>query len=131
MIRAAVAKTYDQIFPRQQHMNQIVQWFDLGGEIQLRDTAGAQEMLHKLRGIQGLMDKLGQAGLGGKENLRDRWFRRQSLCSKACMPTSASAAAKSACSRRGKNSLAARSKTCVTTKKSATSAASAGRLISG
>jgi magnesium chelatase subunit I len=48
-------------------MNQIVQWFDLGGEIQLRDSASAQDMLHKLRGIQGLLDKLGPLGLTGKE----------------------------------------------------------------
>jgi len=48
-------------------MNQIVQWFDLGGEIQLRDSASAQEMLQKLRGIQGLLDKLTALGLNGKE----------------------------------------------------------------
>jgi magnesium chelatase subunit I len=48
-------------------MNQIVQWFDLGGEIQLRDAASAHEMLGKLRGIQGLLDKLSALGLSGKE----------------------------------------------------------------
>jgi magnesium chelatase subunit I len=48
-------------------MNQVVQWFDLGGEIQLRDSGSAQETLHKLRGIQGLLDKLGALGLSGKE----------------------------------------------------------------
>jgi magnesium chelatase subunit I len=48
-------------------MNQVVQWFDLGGEIQMRDSASAQEMLHKLRGIQGLLDKLSGLGLSGKE----------------------------------------------------------------
>jgi magnesium chelatase subunit I len=67
IIRAAVARTYDHYFHGNSNMNQIVQWFDLGGEIQLRDTAGAQEMLHKLRGIQGLLDKLGPLGLSGKE----------------------------------------------------------------
>jgi magnesium chelatase subunit I len=48
-------------------MNQIVQWFDLGGEIQMRDSAGSQEMLHKLRGIQGLLEKLSALKLTGKE----------------------------------------------------------------
>jgi len=66
IIRAAVARTYDHYF-HGNNMNQIVQWFDLGGEIQLRDTASAQEMLHKLRGIQGLLDKLSALGLSGKE----------------------------------------------------------------
>jgi len=66
IIRVAVARTYDRYF-HANNMNQIVQWFDLGGEIQLRDSVGAQEMLHKLRGIQGLLDKLSALGLSGKE----------------------------------------------------------------
>ena len=40
LIRAAVAKTYDEYFSGA-NMNQIVQWFDLGGEIQLADSAAA------------------------------------------------------------------------------------------
>jgi magnesium chelatase subunit I len=67
IIRAAVARTYDRYFHGNNNMNQVVQWFDLGGEIQLRDSASAQEMLHKLRGIQGLLDKLSALGLSGKE----------------------------------------------------------------
>jgi magnesium chelatase subunit I len=67
IIRAAVARTYDHYYQGNSNMNQIVQWFDLGGEIQLRDSASAQEMLHKLRGIQGLLDKLAPLGLSGKE----------------------------------------------------------------
>ncbi|MGC2130787.1 MAG: sigma 54-interacting transcriptional regulator, partial [Candidatus Aquilonibacter sp.] len=67
IIRAAVARTYDKYFHGNSNLNQVVQWFDLGGEIQLRDSAGAQETLHKLRGIQGLLDKLSALGLTGKE----------------------------------------------------------------
>src|SRR5271169_3521156 len=67
IIRAAVARTYDKYFHGNSTMNQVVQWFDLGGEIQMRDSASAQEMLHKLRSIQGLLDKLGALGLSGKE----------------------------------------------------------------
>ena len=67
IIRAAVARTYDHYFDGNKNMNQVVQWFDLGGEIQLRDTASAQEMLQKIRSIQGLLDKLGALGLTGKE----------------------------------------------------------------
>jgi len=67
IIRAAVVRTYDHYFHGNNNMNQVVQWFDLGGEIQLRDSGSAQEMLHKLRGIQGLLDKLSALGLSGKE----------------------------------------------------------------
>ena len=67
IIRAAVARAYDKYFHGNSNMNQVVQWFDLGGEIQLRDSSGAHEMLSKLRSIQGLLDKLSAIGLSGKE----------------------------------------------------------------
>ena len=49
-------------------MQQIVQWFDLGGEIQLSDTASAAEALPSLRGIQGLMEKTVKVGVGPKDS---------------------------------------------------------------
>jgi magnesium chelatase subunit I len=49
-------------------MQQIVQWFDLGGEIQLADTASAAEALQSLRGIQGLMEKTVKVGVGPKDS---------------------------------------------------------------
>jgi magnesium chelatase subunit I len=67
LIRTAIAKTYDDYF-KGADMQQIVQWFDLGGEIQLADSAGAAESLKSLRGIQGLMDKLVKVGVGPKDN---------------------------------------------------------------
>ncbi len=66
LIRTAVAKTYDSYF-KGADMNQVVQWFDLGGEIQLADTASATEALSSLRGIQGLMEKLVKLNVGPKD----------------------------------------------------------------
>jgi magnesium chelatase subunit I len=66
LIRAAVAKTYDNFF-KGTEMNQVVQWFDLGGEIQLADTASACEALTSLRNIQGLMEKLVKINVGPKD----------------------------------------------------------------
>jgi len=66
LIRAALAKTYDEYFSGA-NMQQVVQWFDLGGEIQLADTAGATEARESLQGIQGLMDKLTKVGVGPKD----------------------------------------------------------------
>src|SRR3984893_11514228 len=56
LIRNAIAKTYDQYFAGA-NMQQVIQWFDLGGEIQIAESAGAADLLQTLRGIQGLMDK--------------------------------------------------------------------------
>jgi magnesium chelatase subunit I len=67
LIRTAVAKAFDT-YLHGVNMNQVVQWFDLGGEIQLGDNAGAQEVLEGLRQIQGLMDKLSKLNVGPKES---------------------------------------------------------------
>ena len=73
LIRTAIAKTYD-IYFKGTDMNQVVQWFDLGGEIQLADSAGAVEALQSLRGIQGLMEKLVKLNVGPKETSGDAGF---------------------------------------------------------
>ncbi len=62
LIRAAIAKTYDEYFTGA-NVKQIVQWFDLGGEIQLADSIGAVEALENLTKIQGLVEKLGPLGV--------------------------------------------------------------------
>ena len=66
LIRTAVAKTYDTYF-KDMNMQQVVQWFELGGEIKLADTAGAQEVLEGLKNIQGLTEKLAPVGVKPKE----------------------------------------------------------------
>ena len=38
-------------------MKQVVQWFELGGEIQLLESANPAELVGMLHGIQGLLDK--------------------------------------------------------------------------
>ena len=66
LIRGAIAKAFDGYF-KNSEMQQIVQWFDLGGEVQLADSAGAGEALTLLRGIQGLMDKIVKVNVGPKD----------------------------------------------------------------
>jgi magnesium chelatase subunit I len=58
IIRVAIAKTYDQYFANAK-VEPVVQWFDLGGQIQVSDNASAKSVLGSLREIQGLMEKLG------------------------------------------------------------------------
>src|SRR5262245_23052264 len=65
LIRMAVAKTYDGYF-KDLNMQQIVQWFELGGEIKLADTAGSKEVLEGLGSIQGLTEKLAPLGVKPK-----------------------------------------------------------------
>ncbi len=66
LIRNAIAKTYDQHFSGI-NMQQVIQWFDLGGEIRVAEGAAAAEVLQSLRNIQGLMDKLTRVNVGPKD----------------------------------------------------------------
>ena len=67
LIRAAIAKTFDEYFSGVD-MRQIVQWFDLGGEIKLTESAAAKEVLELVKGIQGLMEKLSALDVSPKDN---------------------------------------------------------------
>jgi len=67
LIRTAIAKTFDTHL-HGVNLNQVVQWFDLGGEIQLSDNAAAQDVLEGLSQIQGLMEKLGKLNVGPKDS---------------------------------------------------------------
>jgi magnesium chelatase subunit I len=66
LIRTAVAKTYDEYF-NGANMQQVIQWFELGGEVQIADVAAASDVLQTLRNIQGLMDKLTRVNVGPKD----------------------------------------------------------------
>jgi len=68
IIRTAIAKTYDDYFSGVD-MRQIVQWFDLGGEIQVTDSAGAKEVFDGLKNIQGLTEKLSALNVSSKDNI--------------------------------------------------------------
>jgi magnesium chelatase subunit I len=71
LIRAAIAKTFDEYFGGVD-TRQIVQWFDLGGEIQVTDSAPAKEVLQGLQGIQGLMEKLSALNVSSKDSLESQ-----------------------------------------------------------
>jgi len=66
LIRTAVAKTFDRYFA-DADLQQIVQWFDLGGEIQMAESASAAEALSGLKNIQGLLEKVKQLSVTSKD----------------------------------------------------------------
>ncbi len=66
LIRMSVAKTYDVYF-KDVNMQQVIQWFELGGEIKLADSAGAREILEGLKNIQGLTERLSPLSIKPKE----------------------------------------------------------------
>ncbi len=62
LIRAAVGKVYSRYFDGH-NVQQIVQWFDLGGSLKITETAPARETLEQLRSIQGLLDRVAVLGI--------------------------------------------------------------------
>jgi len=48
-------------------MQQIVQWFDLGGNIKIQDGTPAVKLLEEVKGIQGLLEQLGAVGVNPRD----------------------------------------------------------------
>jgi len=66
VIRTAVGKVYSSYFEGA-NMSQVIQWFDMGGSVRLDENLPAAEVIQQLNGIQGLLEKTGQLGLGSNE----------------------------------------------------------------
>src|ERR1700744_4304080 len=66
LIRTAIARTYDRYYEGE-NMNQIVQWFELGGEIRLPDGLPAEQAAESLKQIQGLSERLGPLEITPKD----------------------------------------------------------------
>jgi magnesium chelatase subunit I len=65
IIRASVAQVFDQYFT-DTNTQQIEQWFNLGGTVQLNDAQPASGSLAELQQIQGLFEKLSPLQINGK-----------------------------------------------------------------
>jgi magnesium chelatase subunit I len=57
LIQGAVHKTFEKYFANES-FDQIVQWFNLGGEVKVTDQTPADEYLKKLQAMQGLPEAL-------------------------------------------------------------------------
>ena len=68
LVRAAVAKVFSNHFDGV-NFNQVVQWFDIGGSVQLDESVSSEDMVKQLLGIQGLLEKT--RGLGITHNASD------------------------------------------------------------
>jgi magnesium chelatase subunit I len=67
IIRASIATVFDQYFA-DTNTQQIEQWFNLGGTVQLNDTQAAATSLAELKQIQGLFEKLSPLKISGKSS---------------------------------------------------------------
>ena len=94
IIRGSVATIFDEYFAGT-NTQQIEQWFNLGGTVQLTDEFSAATSQKELEQIQGSL-RDADAAADQRQACRRLRSRPPSFCLRACMRTSASAAAKSA-----------------------------------
>jgi magnesium chelatase subunit I len=62
LIRAAVANVADGYLSHLE-TRQVIEWFDLGGSLQLGDTLGAKQVVDAAREVQGLLELAYAAGI--------------------------------------------------------------------
>lgn len=62
VIRAAVGEVFDAHLGTA-NLRQVVEWFDMGGSLQLDDAASAAALIGQTRGVQGLDEVPGHLGL--------------------------------------------------------------------
>jgi magnesium chelatase subunit I len=62
LVRAAVSRVFDGFFP-DTDIRSIVEWFDLGGTLNLGDSVAAKDVVAQARHVQGLNDLAHRAGL--------------------------------------------------------------------
>ena len=62
LVRAAVSTVFDGYFPNVD-MRQVVEWFDLGGTLNLGDHVSSRELIDQARRVQGLVELAHRAGI--------------------------------------------------------------------
>ena len=67
LVRGAVGKVFQKHFDGTD-MQQIVQWFELGGTLKISEAVPAAELLGGLKKIQGLIEKTGALRAPGKQS---------------------------------------------------------------
>jgi len=65
LVRAAVGKVFSK-YLGDANLQPVVQWFELGGELKLPESASAAESLAQLKRIQGLLENIERLGVNGK-----------------------------------------------------------------
>lgn len=71
LIRQAVALAYSRYFEGE-NVKSILQWFDLGGTLQLPEVASAAELVAQLSQINGLLEKTAKLGVGARDTDANR-----------------------------------------------------------
>jgi magnesium chelatase subunit I len=67
LIRAAVGKVFSKHFP-DVNFQQVIQWFEVGGELKIPDLTSTNQRMRQLCQIQGLMDHIAKLGVTNRKD---------------------------------------------------------------
>ena len=67
LVRAAVGKVFTK-YVAEANLQQVIQWFEMGGELKVPEDAPAAEHLEALRRIQGLLENVNRLGVNDKSD---------------------------------------------------------------
>ena len=109
IIRGAVGNVFAGYFAGVD-LQQVTEWFDLGGSLQIDDTLPAAELLERAAQVQGLRELARHAGIGERPAPAARSPRRSTSCSRACTRRRRSAAPTSSSTRAPSRNAAPRAR---------------------
>jgi magnesium chelatase subunit I len=67
LIRAAVGRVHSRRFA-EVSFQQVIQWFENGGELKISDAAATNERHQQLAQVPGLLDQVGRLGVSNRQN---------------------------------------------------------------
>jgi magnesium chelatase subunit I len=66
LVRGAVGRVFTRYMKDADFQN-VIKWFEMGGELKLSDTSSSDEVVRQLRKIQGLLENIDRVGANGKD----------------------------------------------------------------
>jgi magnesium chelatase subunit I len=66
LVRGAVGRVFSRHMKDADFQN-VIKWFEMGGELKVSDTSPSDEVVRQLRKIQGLLENIDRVGVNGKD----------------------------------------------------------------
>jgi magnesium chelatase subunit I len=66
IVRGAVGRVFTRHMKDADFQN-VIKWFEMGGELKVSDASSADEVVRQLRKIQGLLENIDRVGVSGKD----------------------------------------------------------------
>lgn len=66
LVRGAVGRVFSR-YLKDADLQNVIQWFEMGGELKLSDTSSSEEVVKQIRKIQGVLDHIDRIGVSSKD----------------------------------------------------------------